>query len=220
MKKYVWIISVAMLALLLFSCAPGVLTITSINAFLVEVTANSVDQSVKDLFTSCESYTTPTVRMLFYNLDNPPTGLFPDRNEVFDGGTATDKAVYALNQYKGLCGAGISDVSDLEDGSATDPRNYTPTANLTFYLKPNDPLGLSYTMVVEDKAKSKGIVNVNYILAEFEVKDDVYSVTEVQVEDDISNLTLSTNITDLSKGYAFFRIDDDIVVDCQVIEPQ
>ena len=219
MKKYVWIISVAMLALLLFSCAPGVLTITSINAFLVEVTANSVEPSVKNLSTSCESYTTTTVRMLFYNLDNPPTGLFPDRNEVFDGGTATDKAVYALNQYKGLCGTDISDASDLEDGSATDPSNYTPTANLTFYLKPNDPLGLSYTMVVEDKAKSK-LSMTNYVLAEFEVKDDVYSVTEVQVVSDISNLTLPTNITDLSKGYALFRIDDDIVVDCEVIEPQ
>ena len=219
MKKYVWIISVAMLALLLFSCAPGVLTITSINAFLVEVTADSVDQSVKNLFTSCESYTTPTVRMLFYNLDNPPTG-FSDRNTVFSlSAPATDKAVYALNQYKGLCGAGISDVSDLEDGSATDPRNYTPTANLTFYLRANDLLGLSWTMVVDDKAKSKTSIT-NYVLAEFEVKDDVYSVTEVQVAGDISNLTLPTNITDLSKGYALFRIDDDIVVDCQVIEPQ
>ena len=217
MKKYVWIISVAMLALLLFSCVPGVWPrpITSINAFLVEVTANSVDQSVKDLSTSCDNYTTTTVRMLFYNLDNPPTG-FSDRFSTM----ASDKAVYALNQYKDQCGAGISDVSDLEDGSATDPRNYTPTANLTFYLKPNDPLGLSYTMVVEDKAKSKGIVNVNYILAEFEVKDDVYSVTEVQVVSDISNLTLLTNITDLSKGYALFRIDDGTVVDCEVIEPQ
>ena len=219
MKKYVWIISVAMLALLLFSCAPGVLTITSINAFLVEVTANSVDQDVKDLSTSCESYTTPTVRMLFYNLDNPPTGLFPDRNDVFDGGTATDKAVYALNQYKGLCGAGISDVSDLEDGSSTDPSTYTPTANLTFYLRANDPLGLSWTMVVDDKAKSK-LSRTNYVLAEFEEKDDVYSVTEVQVAGDISNLTLPTNITDLSKGYAFFKIVNDIVVDCEVIEPQ
>ena len=216
MKKYVWIISVAMLALLLFSCVPGVLTITSINAFLVEVVANSVDQSVKDLFTSCENYTTTTVKMLFYNLTDQPTG-FSDRNTVFST-MASDKAVYALNQYKDQCGAGISDVSDLEDGSATDPRNYTPTANLTFYLKPN-PFGLSYTMVVDDKAKSKAAIT-NYVLAEFEEKDDVYSVTEVQVVSDISNLTLPTNITDLSKGYALFRIDDDIVVDCQVIEPQ
>jgi len=217
MKKYVWIISVAMLALLLFSCAPGVLTITSINAFLVEVTANSVDQSVKDLFTSCESYTTTTVRMLFYNLTNPPTG-FSDRNTVFSA-AASDKSVYALNQYKGLCGTDISDASDLEDGSATDPSNYTPTANLTFYLRANDPLGLSWTMVVDDKAKSKAAIT-NYVLAEFEEKDDVYSVTEVQVVSDISNLTLPTNITDLSKGYALFRIDDGTVVDCEVIEPR
>ena len=219
MKKYIWIISVAILALLLFSCVPGVWPQPkmSINAFLVEVTADSVDQSVKDLSTSCESYTTTTVRMLFYNLDNPPTG-FSDRNTVFST-MASDKAVYALNQYKGLCGAGISDVSDLEDGSATDPRNYTPTANLTFYLKPNDPLGLSYTMVVEDKAKSKAAIT-NYVLAEFEEKDDVYSVTEVQVVSDISNLTLPTNITDLSKGYALFRIDDGTVVDCEVIMPR
>ena len=217
MKKYVWIISVAILALLLFSCAPGVLTITSINAFLVEVTANSVDQSVKDLFTSCENYTTTTVKMLFYNLTNPPTG-FSDRNTVFSA-AASDKSVYALNQYKGLCGTDISDASDLEDGSATDPSNYTPTANLTFYLRANDPLGLSWTMVVDDKAKSKAAIT-NYVLAEFEEKDDVYSVTEVQVVSDISNLTLPTNITDLSKGYALFRIDDGIVVDCEVIMPR
>jgi len=74
-------------------------------------------------------------------------------------------------------------------------------------------------MVVDDKAKSKAAIT-NYVLAEFEEKDDVYSVTEVQVEDDISNLTLSTNITDLSKGYAFFRTDNDIVVDCEVIMPR
>ena len=214
MKKYVWIISVAILALLLFSCAPGVLTITSINAFLVEVTANSVDQSVKDLFTSCESYTTPTVRMLFYNLTDQPTG-FSDRNTVFSA-AASDKAVYALNQYEGQCGpTDISDVSDL----GTDPSTYTPTANLTFYLRANDPLGLSWTMVVDDKAKSKAAIT-NYVLAEFEEKDDVYSVTEVQVVSDISNLTLPTNITDLSKGYALFRIDDGTVVDCEVIVPQ
>ena len=214
MKKYVWIISVAILALLLFSCAPGVLTITSINAFLVEVTANSVDQSVKDLSTSCDNYTTPAVKMLFYNLSSKPTG-FSERDGLFST-FASDKSVYALNQYEGQCGAGISDVSDL----GTDPSTYTPTANLTFYLKPNDPFGLSYTMVVDDKAKSKGIAITKYVLAEFEVKDDVYSVTEVQVAGDISNLTLSTNITDLSKGYAFFKIVNDIVVDCEVIEPQ
>lgn len=217
MKKYVWIISVAILALLLFSCGPVARPKMSTDAFLVEVTANSVEPSVKNLFTSCENYTTTTVRMLFYNLTDQPTG-FSDRNTVFST-AASDKSVYALNQYRGLCGAGISAVSDLEGGSATDPSTYTPTANLTFYLKPNDPLGLSYTMVVDDKAKSKAAIT-NYVLAEFEVKDDVYSVTEVQVVSDISNLTLPTNITDLSKGYALFRIDDDIVVDCQVIEPQ
>ena len=214
MKKYVWIISVAILALLLFSCVPVAQPKMSINAFLVEVTANSVDQSVKDLSTSCDNYTTTTVRMLFYNLDNPPTG-FSDRFSTM----ASDKSVYALNQYKGLCGAGISDVSDLEDNSATDPRNYTPTANLTFYLRANDLLGLSWTMVVEDKTKSKAAIT-NYVLAEFEEKDDVYSVTEVQVVSDISNLTLLTNITDLSKGYALFRIDDGTVVDCEVIMPR
>jgi len=213
MKKYVWIISVAILALLLFSCAPGVLTITSINAFLIEVTANSVDQDVKDLFTSCGNYTTPAVKMLFYNLTDQPTG-FSDRNTVFSA-AASDKAVYALNQYEGQCGTNISDVSDL----GTDPSTYTPTANLTFYLRANDPLGLSWTMVVDDKAKSKAAIT-NYVLAEFEEKDDVYSVTEVQVVSDISNLTLPTNITDLSKGYALFRIDDGTVVDCEVIVPQ
>ena len=74
-------------------------------------------------------------------------------------------------------------------------------------------------MVVDDKAKSKAAIT-NYVLAEFEEKDDVYSVTEVQVVSDISNLTLPTNITDLSKGYALFRIDDGIVVDCEVIMPR
>jgi len=216
-KRYIWIISIAVLALLLFSCAPGFLTIPSINAFLVEVTANSVDQSVKDLFTSCENYTTQTVKMLFYNLTSQPTG-FSDRNTVFDI-SSSDKFVYALNQYKGQCGTGISNVSDLEDSSNTDPRNYNPTANLTFYLRANDPLGLSWTMVATDDTKSR-VAITNYVLAEFEEKDDVYSVTKVQAVDDINNLTLSTNITDLSKGYAFFRIDGDIVVDCQIIVPQ
>ncbi|RKX42034.1 MAG: hypothetical protein DRP33_04385 [Thermotogae bacterium] len=218
MKKYVWIISVAILALFLFSCGPVARPITSINAFLVEVTASSVDQDVKNLFTSCENYTTPAVKMLFYNLDNPPTG-FSEREGLFSNGMASDNSVYALNQYKGQCGTTIFAVSDLEDYSATDPRNYTPTADLTFYLKPNDPFGLSYTMVVDDKAKSK-VVITKYVLAEFEVKDDVYSVTEVQVVSDISNLTLLTNITDLSKGYALFRTDNDIVVDCEVIVPR
>jgi hypothetical protein len=74
-------------------------------------------------------------------------------------------------------------------------------------------------LIIGEDNETKAITN--YVLVEFEVDSTgVYKVTKVQVNGEWENLSVPKNITDITnKGFAFFRIDDDKVVDARVIYP-
>jgi hypothetical protein len=84
MKNLKWLLVVtsAIVALILTSCAPGILTIASVTQKIVEVTANSIDTDLSNLASWCDS---KDILMLWYDFDNQPTG-FDSRKDVFSGG--------------------------------------------------------------------------------------------------------------------------------------
>jgi len=212
MKSLKWLLVVtsAIVALILASCAPGIRTIASVTQNIVEVTANSTDTNLSNLASWCGSN---DILMLWYDLDDQPTG-FASRRDVFSH-AETDKNVYLNNVYVGNYGT-----TDLDTIKATiEASKTTFSGTLILYLRADDLLGTSWDLIIGENGQTKVTVT-NYVLVEFQRQGSVYKVTKVQVGSNWQNFSVPKDmrLTDIqTKGFAFFRIDDDKVVDARVI---
>lgn len=217
MKGFKWwlLTSAVIVVLLIVGCVPGNPTIASTSQHIVEVTANATDNDLLNLASWCGQ----DKLMLWYDFDDQPNG-FGDRNGIFGIGAA-DKNVYADNQYAGNFG---TDNLDTVQDSITSLTGGSLTGTLILYLRAKDLLGTAYDLIIGESGQTK-VVQANYVLVEFEKIDStnhLYKVNKVQAGDEWNNFTVPKDIssTELSnKGFAFFRIDDDKVVDARVIRP-
>ncbi len=213
MKSLKWflIVTAAIVALILTSCAPGILTFSSVTQNIVEVTANSTDTNLLNLASWCDS---SDILMLWYDFDDQPTG-FTNRSAVFSV-NAADKNVYLNNEFVGNYGTADLDKNTIEASKTTF------SGTLILYLRADDLLGTSWDLFIGEAGQTKVTVT-NYVLVEFEREGSVYKVTKVQVGSNWQNFNVPKDmtLTDIeTKGFAFFRIDDDKVVDARVIYPQ
>lgn len=217
MKSFKWflIVTAAIVALILASCAPGLGTIASVIQNIVEVTANSTDDNLLNLARWCNS--NPEILMLWYDFDNQPSG-FAGRNSVFSS-NAADKNVYLNNEFVGNYGTtDLTTIQNTIDASIT-----TFNGTLILYLRADDLLGTSWDLIIGEAGQTKVTVTTSYVLVEFERQGDVYKVTNVQVRGDWQDFTVpkDMSLTEITnKGFAFFKIDDGKVVDARVIYPQ
>ena len=217
MKNFKWFLTVtsAIVALILTSCAPGILTIASVTQNIVEVTANSTDDDLSNLASWCDSN---GILMLWYDFDDQPTG-FTNRSAVFSGGAAADKNVYLNNEF-----VGNYDTDDLNTIISTINASKTNfNGNLILYLRADDLLGTSWDLIIGENGQTKVVEVTNYVLVEFQKQGSVYKVTKVQVGGKWQDFTVPKNKSwdEIgTKGFAFFKIDDDKVVDARVIYPQ
>lgn len=213
-----WLVGVALVVvLILVSCAPGNRTISSVAHNVVEVTANIEDTNLENLANWCDS---KNILMLWYDYDNQPTE-FTARSIVFET-TAADKSVYLNNEFvENYATTGLTTIQATINSSIT---NLSGT--LTLYLRADDLLGTQWDLIIGEDGQTK-LAITNYVLVEFEEIDTtnhVYKVTKVQVDQNWQNLD-TTGLKDIplsnlaNKGFAFFRIDDDKVVDARVIYP-
>lgn len=197
-------------------CVPSNPIVPSVAHHIVELTANDTDTDLEDLADWCDEN---NILMLWYDLDTQPTG-FTNRNTVFPS-SAADKNVYADNQSAGNYGTtNLNTIKTLINTLISNQLSGT----LTLLLKGTDILGTSYDLIIDESGETK-VAITNYVLVEFEEIDStnhVYKVTKVHIDQNWKNLNAPKNIpaTELAnKGFAFFRIDDDKVVDARVIYP-
>jgi len=218
MKNFKWFLTVtsAIVALILTSCAPGILTIASVTQNIVEVTANSTDTDLSNLASWCDS---EGILMLWYDRDNQPTG-FRDRNSVFSGGAEDDKNVYLNNVYVGNYGTTVLNI--IIGTIEAEASNTTFNGNLILYLRADDLLRTSWDLIIGENGQTK-VTNTTYVLVEFREEGSVYKVTKVQVVGKWKNFSVPKDMTLMdiqTKGFAFFKIVNDIVVDARVIYPK
>jgi len=215
MKSLKWflIVTAAIVAMILVSCAPLPSIIPSVTQNIVEVTANSTDTNLLNLASWYDS--NPDILVLWYDFDNQPTG-FTDRSLVFSV-NAADKNVYLNNEFVGNYGTdGLDRIKNIINASKT-----TFDGTLILYLRADDLLGTSWDLIIGEYGQTR--VLTNYVLVEFKREDSVYKVTKVQVKGEWQKFTVPKDmtLTDITnKGFAFFRINDDKVVDARVIYPK
>lgn len=219
MKNFKWFLTVtsAIVALILTSCAPGILTIASVTQNIVEVTANSTDDDLSNLASWCDD--SKDILMLWYDFDDQPTG-FTNRSFVFSR-AADDKNVYLNNEFVG--NYGINGWEAIRDTINVNASNTTFSGTLILYLRANDLLRTSWDLIIGENGQTKVVEVTNYVLVEFQKQGSVYKVTKVQVGSEWQNFSVPKNKSwdEIgTKGFAFFRIDNDIVVDARVIYPQ
>jgi hypothetical protein len=218
MKNFKWFLTVtsAIVALILASCAPGILPIASVTQNIVEVTANSTDTNLSNLASWCDS---KGILMLWYDLDldDQPTG-FDSRKDVFSP-RPTDKNVYLNNEFVGNYGTTVLDtIKATIEASKT---NFN--GNLILYLRADDLLGTSWDLIIGEAGQTRVVEVTSYVLVEFQKQGSVYKVTKVQVRGEWQNFSVPKDmrLADIqTKGFAFFRIDDGKVVDARVIYPK
>lgn len=202
------------LALLLVSCAPVNPIKSSLAQHIVEVTANNTDFNLQNLANWCYNN---DILMLWYDFDQQPTG-FTGRTQIF-GQTPADKNVYLNNIYVG--NYDFQPLTSIQNTIQASITNLALSGSLILYLKAKDPLGTSWDLILGEGTETKAITN--YVFVEFQAVDasnKVYKVTKVQSSGNWKNFYIPKGITDISsKGFAFFRIDDDVVVDARVIYP-
>lgn len=213
-----WLFAIATVAVLaMVGCGPINPIKSSFAHNVVEVTANVVDDDLEDLASWCDG---KNILMLWYELDNQPQG-FNDRNAVFSG-AAADKNVYTDNQF--IANYGTTSLNGVETAINNYVSNNNLSGSLILLLRAQDLLGTVYDLIIGEDGQTKAAIT-NYVLVEFEEIDStnhLYKVSKVRVDQDWKNFTVPKNIsvTDLAnKGFAFFRIDDDKVVDARVIYP-
>jgi hypothetical protein len=217
MKNFKWFLTVtsAIVALILTSCAPGILTIASVTQNIVEVTANSTDTNLSNLASWCDL--NDDILMLWYDFDDQPTG-FTNRSAVFSGGAAADKNVYLNNEY--VENYGTTNLGIIENTINASKTTFSGT--LILYLRADDLLGTSWDLIIGENGQTK-VTFTNYVLVEFQRQGGVYKVTKVQVGSNWQNFSVPKKKSwdEIgTKGFAFFRIDDDKVVDARVIYPK
>jgi hypothetical protein len=215
MKNLKWLLVVtsAIVALILASCAPGILLIPSVTENIVEVTANSTDTDLSNLASWCRS---KGILMLWYDFDDQPDG-FDSRTDVFSGSTATDKNVYLNNVYVGNYGTTLDTIIGTIEAEASET---TFSGTLILYLRADDLFGTSWDLIIGEAGQTRVVEVTNYVLVEFQKQGTVYKVTKVQVGDDWQDFTVPKDMTLMdiqTKGFAFFKIVNDIVVDARVI---
>ena len=216
MKNFKWFLTVtsAIVALILASCAPGILPIASVTQKIVEVTAEATDSNLLNLAGWCKSK--PNILMLWYDLANQPTG-FDSRKEVFLP-LPTDKNVYLNNEYVGNYGTTVlGTIEGTIEASKT-----TFNGTLILYLRADDLLGTSWDLIIGENGQTK-VARTNYVLVEFQKQGSVYKVTKVQVVGEWEDFAVPKDKSwdEIgTKGFAFFKIVNDIVVDARVIYPQ
>ena len=218
MKNFKWFLTVtsAIVALILASCAPGILPIASVTQKIVEVTAEATDSNLLNLAGWCKSK--PNILMLWYDLANQPDG-FDSRNEVFSP-RPDDKNVYLNNVYVG--NYGINGWQAIRDTIEAEARNTTFNGNLILYLRANDLLGTSWDLIIGEKVR-RNVTITTYVLVEFQKQGSVYKVTKVQVRGEWEKFAVPKDKSwdEIgTKGFAFFRIDYGKVVDARVISPK
>jgi hypothetical protein len=216
MKNFKWFLTVtsAIVALILASCAPGILPIASVTQKIVEVTAEATDSNLLNLAGWCKSK--PNILMLWYDRANQPNG-FDSRREVFSH-TETDKNVYLNNVYVGNYGTTVlGTIEGTIEASKT-----TFNGTLILYLRADDLLGTSWDLIIGENGQTK-VARTNYVLVEFQKQGSVYKVTKVQVVGEWEDFAVPKDKSwdEIgTKGFAFFKIVNDIVVDARVIYPQ
>jgi hypothetical protein len=218
MKNFKWFLTVtsAIVALILASCAPGILPIASVTQNIVEVTANSTDTNLSNLASWCDS---KGILMLWYDRANQPNG-FDSRREVFSH-TETDKNVYLNNVYVGNYGTTVLDT--IKATIEAEASETTFNGTLILYLRADDLLGTSWDLIIGEAGQTRVVEVTNYVLVEFQKQGSVYKVTKVQVRGEWQNFSVPKNKSwdEIgTKGFAFFRIDDGKVVDARVIYPK
>jgi hypothetical protein len=217
MKNFKWFLTVtsAIVALILASCAPGILPIASVTQKIVEVTAEATDSNLLNLAGWCKSK--PNILMLWYDLANQPTG-FDSRKEVFLP-LPTDKNVYLNNVYVGNYGTTVlGTIEGTIEASKT-----TFNGTLILYLRADDLLGTSWDLIIGEAGQTRVVEFTNYVLVEFQKQGSVYKVTKVQVGGEWQNFSVPKNKSwdEIgTKGFAFFKIVNYIVVDARVIYPK
>jgi len=219
MKNFKWFLTVtsAIVALILASCAPGILTIASLTQNIVEVTANSTDTDLSNLASWCDD--SKDILMLWYDRANQPNG-FDSRNEVFSH-AGTDKNVYLNNEFVG--NYGINGWKAIRDTINVNASNTTFNGTLILYLRADDLLRTSWDLIIGE-VRQKVVTPTSYVLVEFQKQGSVYKVTKVQVGGEWQNFSVPKNKSwdEIgTKGFAFFKIDNDNhkVVDARVIYP-
>jgi hypothetical protein len=164
----------------------------------------------------CESK--PNILMLWYDFDDKPTG-FTERSTVFSD-AAADKNVYLNNVY--VENYGTTDLNTIENKITIEASKTTFNGNLILYLRADNLFGTSWDLIIGENRRTKATITT-YVLVEFQRQGSVYKVTNVQVGGDWQNFSVpkdkSWNEIG-TKGFAFFRIAGDKVVDARVIYPQ
>ena len=217
MKNFKWFLTVtsAIVALILTSCAPGILPIASVTQNIVEVTAEATDSNLLNLAGWCKSK--PNILMLWYDRANQPTG-FDSRSRVFSP-AETDKNVYLNNVYVGNYGTTVlGTIEGTIEASKT-----TFNGTLILYLRADDLLGTSWDLIIGEAGQTRVVEFTNYVLVEFQKQGSVYKVTKVQVGGEWQNFSVPKNKSwdEIgTKRFAFFRIDYGKVVDARVIYPE
>jgi hypothetical protein len=128
----------------------------------------------------------------------------------------TDKNVYLNNVF-----VGNYDTDDLETIKNTiNASKTTFSGTLILYLRADNLLRTSWDLIIGENGQTRVVEVTNYVLVEFQKQGTVYKVTKVQVGGDWQNFTVPKDMTLMdiqTKRFAFFRIDDGIVVDARVI---
>jgi len=212
MKVLKWSLLIAALVsiLILSSCGSITGIKPSLAHNIVEVTANNVDSNLTQLASWCY---TEQILMLWYDLNPQPTG-FSERINSFQP-LATDKNVYLNNEF-----VGNYDLPNLDQIKLTiNASKTTFSGTLIMYLRMNS--SLTWDLYIGEDEQTKAITN--YVLVEFQEIDTtnhVYQVTKVQVRGEWDKLDVPKNMSSITnKGFAFFKIQDDKVVDARVIYP-
>ncbi len=213
MKGLKWLLLIAALVsiLILSSCGSITGIKPSLAHNIVEVTANDVDDDLRDLASWCNSN---YILMLWYDFNNQPTD-FSSRNTAFEL-LAYDKYVYLNNEYIG--NYDTIDPSTIKETINASKTDFSGT--LIMYLRLDE--SLNWDLYIGEAGQTKVTAGTNYVLVEFEkdTTNQVYKVKKVQVDGNWGNLNPPKNMSSITnKGFAFFRIDDDKVVDARVIYP-
>lgn len=209
MKGLKWLLLIAALVsiLILSSCGSITGIKPSLAHNIVEVTANNVDSKLTNLASWCY---TEQILMLWYDYDAQST-VFSERIDYFQP-LAADKNVYLNNEF-----VGNYDLTNLDQTINASKTTFSGT--LIMYLRMNS--SLTWDLYIGEDRQTKAITN--YVLVEFQEIDTtnhVYQVTKAQVRGEWDKLDVPKNMSSITnKGFAFFKIQDDKVVDARVIYP-
>ncbi len=210
------------LIVFLASCAPLFVRKLATWTNVVEIVANDMTDAMKQIANANYPNYNNRVIFLWYDFNNPPTGFDDYEFSV----TPADKNVYVNWEYVGNYESqSVSSIITAITNKLVDLSN-PPVPKLTMYLDPDDPIGLTWSLYIGEGTSTK-VSFFNYAFIELEKipisgTNRLYKVTKVQFKDDWNNIDISAlkgKILFEHKGYVFFKIKDDEVVDALVLIP-